>query len=78
MPELEGRSRPFQSMTVQECRDILGPSVADKSDEQVAKMLDDLEQLAVIMYDDVMRVARKDIEAVFWSVYAMENPKDAY
>lgn len=77
MSDLEGLTTNVQSMTVQECRDILGASVAGKSDDQIAKMLDDLECLAATMYDDLMNRARADIEAVRWTAYAMENPEDA-
>jgi hypothetical protein len=64
-------------MTVQECRDILRESVAEKSDEQIATLLDDLEHLAAILYEDVTRQAQADIEAVRWSAYAIEHPEDA-
>lgn len=77
MPHAEGPTRGAHAMTVQECRDILGPSVADKSDDQIAKMLDDLECLAATMYDDLMNRARIDIEDVRWTAYAVQNPEDA-
>lgn len=64
-------------MTVQECREILGESVTGKSDEQIAAMLDDLERLAAILYDDVRRQASTDLEAVRWTAYAVEHPEDA-
>lgn len=65
------------SLTVDECRTILGDSVSGQSDEQIAKMLNDLEQLAAIMYDELIRVARKDVDAVRWAAYANEHPEDA-
>lgn len=64
-------------MTVQECREILGASVAHKSDDQIAAMLDDLEHLAAILFEDVTRQAKADLEAVRWTAYAMEHPEDA-
>jgi len=64
-------------MTVQECREILGASVAHKSDDQIAAMLDDLEQLAAILYDDVTKQAQADLEAVRWMAYGVEHPEDA-
>lgn len=53
----EAPPRGAGSMTVQECRDILGESVTDKSDEQIARMLDNLEHLAAILYEDVTNTA---------------------
>jgi hypothetical protein len=73
----EALARGAGSMTVQECREILGESVTGKSDEQIAAMLDDLEHLAAILYDDVRRQASTDLEAVRWTAYAVEHPEDA-
>lgn len=64
-------------MTVQECREILRESVTGKSDEQIAGMLDELEHLAAILYEDVTKQAQSDLEAVRWTAYAMEHPEDA-
>jgi hypothetical protein len=73
----EALARGAASMTVQECREILGESVTGKSDEQIAAMLDDLERLAAILYEDVRRQARTDLEAVRWMAYGVEHPEDA-
>jgi hypothetical protein len=66
-----------QPLTVEECKSILGDSVAGKSDEQIAKMLDELEQVASVMYDDLITEAQKDIDRVRWSAYAAQHPEDA-
>jgi hypothetical protein len=67
----------LQPLTVEECRAILGESVVRKSDEQIAKMLDDLEQLVSVLYDDLEKLAREDLESVRWTAYANDNPEDA-
>jgi len=77
IPQSEAPVRAAGAMTVQECREILGESVTGKSDEQIAAMLDDLEHLAAILYEDVTKQARADLEAVRWTAYAMEHPEDA-
>ena len=73
----EALARGAGAMTVQECREILGESVTGKSYEQIAAMLDDLEHLAAILYDDVTKQAQADLDAVRWTAYAMEHPEDA-
>jgi hypothetical protein len=77
MTSPQRRTLEPQPLTVEECKAILGESIAGKSDEQIAKMLDDLEQLAGVMYDELERQARNDLERVRWTAYAIENPEDA-
>jgi gamma-glutamylcyclotransferase (GGCT)/AIG2-like uncharacterized protein YtfP len=77
MPESRKRAFDPQPITVEECKAILGESIAEESDEQIAKMLDDLEQLAGVMYDELETQARNDLERVIWTAYANEHPEDA-
>ena len=77
MTESQRRGPEPQAFTVEECKAILGESVAGRSDEQIAKMLDDLEQLAGVMYDELERHARLHIDRVRWTAYANEHPEDA-
>jgi hypothetical protein len=67
----------MNKLTVQECRDILGASALDRTDEQVQRLRDSLTEIASMMYDEVARQAQLDPENVRWTGYAAENPSDA-
>jgi len=61
------RATDSQSLTVQECRQILGTKVEGHSDEQIARVRDDLEHVAAVMYDEMAKDAKSDFESVRWS-----------
>jgi hypothetical protein len=66
------------SMTVDECRTVLGADAVGLSDDALERLRDAMEAAAVVMYDEIARKAQTDPEALRWLSYASESPEDAY
>ena len=64
-------------ITIDECRAILGADAEGRSDKEIERLRDSLEDAAVLMYDEVARQAKADPESMRWAVYAFDNPEDA-
>jgi hypothetical protein len=59
------------SLTLDECKEALGPSAANYSDEQLEQLRQRLEQVAGTLYDEIASRASSDsgVEQIHWGAF---------
>jgi hypothetical protein len=65
------------TLSVTQCREILGAEADGKSDEQIEKLHDSIAALANSLYDQVQAEWKANPESVRWAAYSHENGEES-
>jgi len=61
------------TLSIERCRELLGPEAEGKTDEQLEALRDRLEDAAGRYYDAIQEAWKRDPESVRWAVHAHET-----
>jgi hypothetical protein len=60
-------------LSVEECRELLGPDGEGWTDERIEQLRDRLENMAHVLLPIVKTVSREDVEAMKWAAFALRH-----
>lgn len=67
------RLRGNMTLTIERCRELLGPEAEGKTDEQLQALVEELSRASAAFYDEIQAAWRRDPESVRWAVYSHQT-----